>query len=114
QKAMGLIGDYASLIGGVRQQIAGHGLNQYQRAQLDVELAYRKQVKTANELAKALGLSGARAEDLASIEQLRALSMADLAQQYAAQQQSQNQRWLEDLGMSDLSPLKDAQKLANG
>lgn len=105
---------YGDLIGGVRTQLATRGLNQYQKAQLDVELAYRKQVKTANELAKSLGLSGARAEDLAAIEQLRALSMADLAKQYATQQQAQNQRWLEDLGLSDLSPLKDAQKLANG
>ncbi len=103
---------YGDLIGSVRQQIATHGLNQYQKAQLEVELAYREQVKQANDLAKALGLSGARAEDLAAIEQLRALNMADLAQQYAAQQQTQNQQWLQDLGLSDLSPLSDSQKLA--
>lgn len=108
------ITQYGDLIGGVRQQIATRGLNQYQKAQLEVELAYREQVKQANELAKALGLSGARAEDLASIEQLRALNMADLAMQYAAQQRAQNQQWLADLGMSDLSPLRDSQKLANG
>lgn len=106
------ITQYGDLIGGVRTQLATHGLNQYQKAQLEVELAYRDQVKQANELAKALGLSGARAEDLAAIEQLRALSMADLAQQYAKQQQTQNQQWLQDLGLSDLSPLTDTQKLA--
>ena len=105
---------YGDLIGGVRQQIATAGLNAYQKAQLDVELQYRAQVKQANELAKALGLSGARAEDLAAIEQLRALNMAGLAKQYAAQQQAQNQQWLADLGLSNLSPLKDAQKLTNG
>ncbi len=114
QKAIGLMEDYSSLIGGVRQQIATRGLNQYQKAQLDVELAYRAQVKQANELAKALGLSGARAEDLAAIEQLRALNMADLAAQYAKQAQNQNQQWLQDLGMSNLSPLRDDQKLAAG
>lgn len=110
---------YGDLIGGVRQQIATHGLNQYQKAQLDVELAYRSQVKQANELAKALGLSGARAEDLMAIEQLRALQMADLAQQFASQsaamaaaQQQANQWWLQDLDLSDLSPLRDDQKLA--
>lgn len=103
---------YGDLIGGVRQQIATRGLNQYQKAQLDIELAYRTQVKQANELAKALGLSGARAEDLAAIEQLRALNMADLAKQYADQQKAQNQQWLADLGLSDLSPLRDDQKLA--
>lgn len=105
------ITQYGDLIGGVRAQIATRGLNQYQKAQLEVELAYRKQVKQANDLAKALGLSGARAEDLAAIEQLRALNMADLAQQYAAQQK-QNDQWLQDLALSNLSPLTDAQKLS--
>jgi len=108
------ITQYGDLIGGVRTQLATRGLNQYQKAQLDVELAYRAQVKQANELAKALGLSGARAEDLAAIEQLRALNMADLAAQYAKQMQDQNAQWLQDLGMSDLSPLRDDQKLASG
>lgn len=105
------ITQYGDLIGGVRAQIATRGLNQYQKAQLEVELAYRQQVKQANDLAKALGLSGARAEDLAAIEQLRALNMADLAQQYAAQQK-QNDQWLQDLALSNLSPLTDAQKLS--
>ncbi|HEY0914145.1 MAG TPA: hypothetical protein VGE22_04675, partial [Solimonas sp.] len=104
------ITQYGDLIGGVRAQIATRGLTQYQKAQLEVELAYRQQVKQANELAKALGLSGARAEDLAAIEQLRALNMADLQAQYAAQQ-AQNAQWLQDLALSDLSPLTDAQKL---
>ncbi|HEY1034187.1 MAG TPA: hypothetical protein VGE09_04300, partial [Pseudoxanthomonas sp.] len=108
------ITQYADLIGGVRTQLATRGLNQYQKAQLDVELAYRAQVKQANELAKALGLSGARAEDLAAIEQLRALNMADLAQQYAKNQADQNKQWLAELGLSDLSPLRDDQKLAEG
>ena len=108
------ITQYGDLIGGVRTQIATRGLNQYQKAQLDVELAYRSQVKQANELAKALGLSGARAEDLAAIEQLRALNMADLAQQYAKNQADQNKQWLAELGLSDLSPLRDDQKLAEG
>ena len=113
------ITQYGELIGGVRQQIAVHGLNQYQRAQLDVELQYRAMVKQANALAKSLGLSGARAEDLASIEQLRALQMADLNAQYAQQidlagqaAALQNQQWLEDLDLSDLRPLRDDQKLA--
>lgn len=108
------ITQYGDLIGGVRTQLATRGLNQYQKAQLDVELAYRSQVKQANELAKALGLSGARAEDLAAIEQLRALNMADLAQQYAKNQADQNKQWLAELGLSDLSPLRDDQKLAEG
>lgn len=108
------ITQYGDLIGGVRTQLATRGLNQYQKAQLDVELAYRAQVKQANELAKALGLSGARAEDLAAIEQLRALNMADLAQQYAKNQADQNKQWLAELGLSDLSPLRDDQKLAEG
>lgn len=106
------ISAYGDLIGGVRTQLATRGLNQYQKAQLDVELAYRGQVKQANELAKALGLSGARAEDLAAIEQLRALNMADLAEQYRAQQVAQNRNFIEDLELSDLSPLRDDQKLA--
>ena len=104
------ITDYGALIGGARQYIATHDLNQYQKSQLQVELQYREMVKQANDLAKALGLSGARSEDLATLEQWRALQMADLAKQYAAQQ-AQNQQWLQDLALSDLSPLTDQQKL---
>lgn len=99
---------YGALIGDVRGQLATADLNDYQRAQLDIELGYRNQVRQANELAKALGLSGARAEDLAAIEQLRALNMATLQRQ----QEAQRDNWLEDLGLSDLSTLRDDQKLS--
>lgn len=111
---------YGDLIGGVRQQIAVSGLNAYQKAQLDQVMAYREQVKQANELAKALGMSGARAEDLAAIEQLHAINMAALTQQYTVQADAsraladamKNQQWLQDLDLSELSPLRDDQKLA--
>lgn len=98
---------YGNLIAGVDTQLLTADLNQYQRGQLDIELGYRDQVKQANALAKALGLSGARAEDLAKIEQLRALGMANLQKQMEAQKNT----FLDDLGLSDLSPLRDDQKL---
>lgn len=113
EEITGLLANYGNLIGGVRQQIATHGLNDYQKAQLEVELGYRDMVTQANALAKALGLSGARSEDLATLEQWRAMQMADLAEQYAAQQAAAQQTWLQDLSMSDLSPLRDDQKLAS-
>ncbi len=103
---------YGDLIGGVKFKIATHGLNDYQRAQLDVELNYRSLVKQANELAKSLGLAGARAEDLASIEQLRALQMADLQGMYRQQIEDERQAFLDSLSLSDLSPLRDEEKLA--
>jgi tape measure domain-containing protein len=103
----GLLGDYSGLISGVDTQIRTRDLSQYQQAQLQIELQYREQIRQANDLAKALGLSGARSEDLAKIEQLRALRMADLQQQMEAQRNG----FLLDLSMSELSPLRDEQKL---
>lgn len=108
QRVVGTIGEYTSLIAGVDTQLQTAGLNQYQRAQLDVEMGYRTQVKQANELAKSLGLTGARSEDLAKIEQLRALNMAALQTQMEAQKDT----FLQDLGLGDLSTLRDDQKLA--
>lgn len=106
-RVMGLLSDYSSLMTDVGEKLQTADLNDYQRAQLDVELGYRGQVKQANELAKALGLSGARAEDLAKIEALRAHNMAALQKQ----QEAQKNTFLEDLGVSDLSTLRDDQKL---
>lgn len=108
QRVVGMLGEYSNLITGVDTELQTRGLNQYQSAQLQIELQYRNQVKQANGLAKALGLSGARAEDLAKIEQLRAVSMASLQTQMEAQKNT----FLQDLGLSDLSVLTDAQKLA--
>lgn len=102
------LGEYANLISGVDAQLRTADLNAYQRAQLDIELGYRNQVQQANELAKSLGLSGARAEDLAKIEALRAHNMASLQRQMEAQKDT----FLEDLGLGDLSTLRDDQKLA--
>lgn len=100
---------YGNMIAGVEQQLLTADLNQYQRAQLEIELQYRDQVKQANELAKALGLSGARAEDLAKIEQLRALNMANLQKQMKAERDT----FVDDLGLSGYSTLRDDQKLNN-
>lgn len=110
-RVIGVARQYGDLIGGVKAQIATHGLNDYQRAQVDVEMGYRAMVKQANELAKSLGLSGARAEDLAAIEQLRAIQMADLQAQYARQIEDQRQAFLDSLNLGDLSPLRDEEKL---
>ncbi|RPE81848.1 tape measure protein [Vulcaniibacterium tengchongense] len=98
---------YGELIAGVDAQLRTAGLNDWQRAALDIETAYRAQVRQANELAKALGLSGARAEDLAKIEQLRAVNMASLQRQMEAQRNTV----LQDLELSDLAPSTDAEKL---
>ncbi|MCR6661823.1 MAG: tape measure protein [Luteimonas sp.] len=98
---------YGDHIAGVEAEIRTAGLSQYQRAALDIETQYRQQTRTANELARALGLSGARAEDLASIEQLRAIRMADLQRVM----EEERNRTLEDLRLSQYSPLTDREKL---
>lgn len=108
ERVLGVLGNYSSIIADVDSQLRMSGLNDYQQAQLQIELQYRGQVKQLNEMAKALGLSGARAEDLAKVEQLRALNMAELQKQMEAQRNS----FLSELGLSDLSPLRDDQKLS--
>lgn len=107
ERVTGLLGSYASLMSDVDTQLMTNGLNNYQQAQLDIELTYRQQIKAANDYAKALGLSGARAEDLAKIEQLRAIGMANLQKQIDEQKNS----LLGDLALSEYSPMTDAEKL---
>lgn len=107
QRLAGFATQYGALMQGVQQRITMAGLNTYQQQQVQIELQYRQQIKQANELARAMGLSGARAEDLARIEQLRAISMAEVQRQIEAERQ----RMLTDLSLSDLSPLRDDQKL---
>src|SRR5690606_18645601 len=75
---------------------------------LSIERTYRQQVKAANDYAKALGLSGARAEDLAKIEELRAVQMGKLQAQIEADKKNINY----GLSISDLSPLRDDEKLS--
>ena len=98
---------YGEFMGGIDAELRTTGLNEWQRAALNIETQYRNQVKQANDLAKALGLSGARSEDLAKIELLRAKGMADLQKQMEAQRDA----LLRDFSLSDLSPLTDSQKL---
>lgn len=98
---------YGEFMGGIDAELRTAGLNEWQRAALNIETQYRNQVKQANDLAKALGLSGARSEDLAKIEMLRAKGMADLQKQMEAQRDA----LLRDFSLSDLSPLTDSQKL---
>lgn len=98
---------YGEFMGGIDAELRTSGLNEWQRAALNIETQYRNQVKQANDLAKALGLSGARSEDLAKIELLRAKGMADLQKQMEAQRDA----LLRDFSLSDLSPLTDSQKL---
>lgn len=108
QRLAGIATQYGNQMGDVQQRIVMSGLNDYQKQQVQIELEYRAQIKQANELARAMGLSGARSEDLARIEQLRAIRMAEVQRQIEAEQQ----RMLSDLNLSDLSPLRDSQKLA--
>ncbi|MEF2154648.1 tape measure protein [Luteimonas sp. FXH3W] len=100
--------EYGTLIAGIDTQLRTAGLSDYQRQALEIETAYRSQIKQANALAKSVGLAGARTEDLAKVEMLRAVSMAKLQQQMEAQRDS----FLQDLQLSNLSPLRDDQKLA--
>jgi len=103
-----MLRDYAGTMAGVQASIRTSGLNQFQRAALEVERQYREQVSTVNALARSLGLSAARAEDLAAIEQLRAINMAQVQRQL----ESERNRLQDDLRLSQYSPLTDKQKLS--
>lgn len=107
QKVTGLLGNYASLMADVSTQLMTANLTQYQSQALSIERTYRQQVKSANDYAKALGLSGARAEDLAKIEALRATSMGKLQAQIDKDKKAMQY----GLSISDLSPLTDQEKL---
>lgn len=107
QKVTGLLGNYASLMADVSTQLMTANLTQYQSQALSIERTYRQQVKAANDYAKALGLSGARSEDLAKIEALRATNMGKLQAQIDKDKKAMQY----GLSISDLSPLTDQEKL---
>lgn len=107
EKVTGFLTSYSSLMADVSTQLMTGDLSAYQSQALTIERTYRQQVKAANDYAKALGLSGARAEDLAKIEALRATNMGKLQAQIDADKKS----FLGQLSISDLSPLTDQQKL---
>ncbi len=107
EKVSGLLGNYASLMADVTTQLLTGNLTGYQSQALSIERTYRQQVKAANDYAKALGLSGARAEDLAKIEALRATNMGKLQAQIEADKKAMKY----GLDTSDLSPLTDQEKL---
>ncbi len=99
---------YGTLMADIATQVMTADLSGYQQQALNIERTYRQQVKSANDYAKALGLSGARAEDLAKIEELRALQMGKLQAQIEADKKSIKY----GLSISDLSPLTDQEKLS--
>lgn len=107
EKVTGLLGNFASLMADVSTQLMTGDLSSYQQQALSIERTYRQQVKSANDYAKALGLSGARAEDLARIEALRAMNMGKLQAQIDKDKKAMQY----GLSISDLSPLTDQQKL---
>lgn len=107
QKVTGLLGNYATLMADVSTQLLTGDLSSYQQQALSIERTYRQQVKSANDYAKALGLSGARAEDLAKIEALRAMNMGKLQAQIDKDKNAMQY----GLSISDLSPLTDQEKL---
>lgn len=107
EKVTGLLGNYASLMADVSTQLMTGDLSSYQQQALSIERTYRQQVKSANDYAKALGLSGARAEDLAKIEALRAMNMGKLQAQIDKDKKAMQY----GLSISDLSPLRDQEKL---
>lgn len=107
EKVTGLLGNYATLMADVSTQLMTGDLSSYQQQALSIERTYRQQVKSANDYAKALGLSGARAEDLAKIEALRAMNMGKLQAQIDKDKKAMQY----GLSISDLSPLTDQQKL---
>jgi len=98
---------YGTLMADIATQVMTADLSGYQQQALNIERTYRQQVKSANDYAKALGLSGARAEDLAKIEELRAVQMGKLQAQIEADKK--NIKY--GLSISDLSPLTDQEKL---
>ncbi|MGY8563298.1 hypothetical protein L0938_07760 [Paracidovorax citrulli] len=104
EKVTGLLGNYATLMADVSTQLLTGNLTGYQSQALTVERTYRQQVKAANDYAKALG---ARAEDLAKIEALRATNMGKLQAQIDADKKAMTY----GLSVSDLSPLTDQEKL---
>lgn len=106
-KVTGLLGNYATLMADVSTQLLTGDLSSYQQQALSIERTYRQQVKSANDYAKALGLSGARAEDLAKIEALRATNMGKLQAQIDKDKKAMQY----GLSISDLSPLTDQEKL---
>jgi len=108
QKVTGLLGNYATLMAEVSTQLLTGDLSSYQQQALSIERTYRQQVKSANDYAKALGLSGARAEDLAKIEALRATNMGKLQAQIDKDKKAMQY----GLSISDLSPLTDQEKLS--
>ncbi len=99
---------YGTLMADIATHVMTADLSGYQQQALNIERTYRQQVKSANDYAKALGLSGARAEDLAKIEELRALQMGKLQ----AQIESDKKSIKYGLSISDLSPLTDQEKLS--
>ncbi|PJL60609.1 tape measure protein [Stenotrophomonas maltophilia] len=107
QKVSGLLGNYSTLMADVSTQLMTGDLSSYQQQALSIERTYRQQVKSANDYAKALGLSGARAEDLAKIEALRAMNMGKLQAQIDKDKKAMQY----GLSISDLSPLTDQEKL---
>ncbi len=107
EKVTGLLGNYATLMADVSTQLLSGDLTGYQSQALTIERTYRQQLKAANDYAKALGLSGARAEDLAKIEALRATNMGKLQAQIDADKKAMTY----GLSVSDLSPLGDQEKL---
>lgn len=107
QKVTGLLGNYATLMADLSTQLMTGDLSSYQQQALTIERTYRQQVKSANDYAKALGLSGARAEDLAKIEALRAMNMGKLQAQIDKDKKAMQY----GLSISDLSPLTDQEKL---
>ncbi|ASE52977.1 TPA: phage tail protein [Stenotrophomonas maltophilia] len=106
-KVSGLLGNYSTLMADVSTQLLTGDLTAYQQQALSIERTYRQQVKSANDYAKALGLSGARAEDLAKIESLRATNMGKLQAQIDKDKKAISY----GLSVSDLSPLTDQEKL---
>jgi len=108
QRITGTARQYGQHIASIETDLRTRGLNAFQRAALDVERQYREHVRSANELAISLGLSGARAEDLAKIEQWRAVNMADVQRQL----ESERKQIQADLNLSQYSPLNDKQKLS--
>ncbi|WP_436043462.1 hypothetical protein [Pseudoxanthomonas sp. LjRoot143] len=106
-RVTGVLGNYGALMADVQGELLTAGLNDYQRAALGIETTYRQQVNAANEYARALGLSGARAEDLAKIEELRAHNMAALQQAI----EKERDGILGGLALSQYSPLTDQEKL---
>jgi len=95
--------EYAGAVASMEAELATHGLNDFQRSMVDIQLDLRQTQRGLNDMAQAAGLSGARAEDMARAHELASLRMAAAIGRYEEQARS----LVESLFGTELTRLQD-------